>query len=83
MAFRVFHTSEPLAAGQREPSYDKLQTPTFDTKEQALDFACDVIKKGGLVLKIAGPGGLNISQSDLQQDCKWRNWKPYDGFETG
>ena len=80
MQYRVFYTDEPLPEGQYEPDNRQLVLVGYDTKDEAMDFACRLIgQRGGaphaIVWKIEGPDGFVLERGAIELEYQ-RRTKP-------
>lgn len=71
MLYRVFYTDQPLPQGERAPEYKRLILVGYDTKDDALDFACGLIgtratKPHTTVWKIEGPEGFVMERKAIE-----------------
>ena len=71
MQYRVFYTDQPLPEGQREPDQARLVLVGYDTKGDAMDFACRLLRARAnsphaAVWKIEGPNGFILERGAIE-----------------
>lgn len=71
MQYRVFYTDQPLPEGQAEPDHKCLVLVGYDTKDDAMDFACRLLGAGAsaphaMVWKIEGPNGFILERGAIE-----------------
>ena len=74
MLYRVFYTDQPLPQGQPEPDYARLVLFGCDTKDEALDFAFNLLgarasAPHAIVWKIEGPSGFVLERRAIDWEC--------------
>jgi hypothetical protein len=80
MQYRVFYTDQPLAEGEYEPDHTQLVLVGYDTKDEAIDFACNLIGRqrlspSAIVWKIEGPDGFVLERGAIELEYQ-RRTKP-------
>ncbi len=80
MQYRVFYTDQPLPEGQPEPDYARLVLVGYDTKDEAMDFACNLLEARvssphAIVWKIEGPDGFVLERGAIEWEYQ-RRTKP-------
>ncbi len=71
MQYRVFYTDQPLPEERSEPDYARLVLVGYDTKDDAIDFACRLLgARAGtphaIVWKIEGPNGFVLERGAIE-----------------
>jgi hypothetical protein len=72
MQYRVFYTDQPLPEGEYEPDHTQLVLVGYDTKDEAMDFACRLIGQRtgdahpATVWKIEGPDGFVLERAAIE-----------------
>src|SRR5215470_1647119 len=78
MQYRVFYTDQPLPEGEYEPDRAQLVLVGYDTKDEAMDFACNLIgqhRPGSphtTVWKIEGPDGFVLERGAIELEYQRR-----------
>jgi hypothetical protein len=67
MRFRVYFSDVQSPSGQKL-DMSKVLSVAFDTRESAIERACEYIKRGATILRIAGPQGFVMSQVDIKNE---------------
>jgi hypothetical protein len=80
MQYRVFYTDQPLPEGEHEPDRTQLVLVGYDTKDEAMDFACNLIGQRSrtphaMVWKIEGPDGFVLERGAIELEYQ-RRTKP-------
>ena len=81
MQYRVFYTDQPLPEGEYVPDSTQLVLVGYDTKDEAMDFACNLIgqhRPGSphtTVWKIEGPDGFVLERGAIELEYQ-RRTKP-------
>ncbi len=71
MQDRLFYTDQPLPQGQPAPDYARLVLVGYDTKDEALEFACNLLGERAsaphtIVWKIEGPSGFILERRAIE-----------------
>ena len=71
MQYRIFYSDQPLPEGQAKPDYARLVLVGYDTKDEALEFACNLLgaRTGAsdtVVWKIEGPNGFVLERRAIE-----------------
>jgi hypothetical protein len=69
--YRVFYSDQPLPEGQPEPDYARLVLVGYDTKDEALEFAYNLLGArasalNAVVWKIEGPNGFVLERRAIE-----------------
>jgi len=80
MQYRAFYSDHPSSKGQPDPDYARLVLVGYDTKDEALAFACNLLGSSGealttVVWKIEGPNGFVLERRAIEWEYA-RRTKP-------
>jgi hypothetical protein len=67
MTYKVFYTDQKLPAGVSQPDLSKLISLEFGSDDVALEKALMVIENNGIVWKIEGPDGFQMSRAEIDR----------------
>ena len=76
MRFKVFYTDVPLRQRERSPDLAGLVPLERDTRDAALNLACELLGQGAIVWRIEGPDCL-LARNEVEEECRRRERAPH------
>lgn len=75
MTYKIFYTDGPLPPNQLEPDLSRLMPFERETRDVALETACQLLARGALVWCIEGTDGSQMTRTEVERECELRRWK--------
>jgi hypothetical protein len=73
--FKVFYTDVPLRTRERSPDLTGLVPLERDTRDAAMNLACELLGQGAIVWRIEGPDG-SLGRQEIEEECRRRERAP-------
>jgi len=75
MRFQVFYTEVPLRTRERSPDLTALVPLERDTRDAAMNLACELLGQGAIVWRIDGPD-CSLDRKEIEEECRRRERAP-------
>ena len=82
MRFQVFYTDVPLRTRERSPDLTRLVPLERDTRDAAMNLACELLGQGAIVWRIEGPN-CSLARNQVEEECRRREGASYGTSAIG